>query len=234
MIDSHPRVPPPTNEPVRAYAPDDAARAELKAAIHNLERERLDIPLLIGGDRQKGEGGRFEVVEPHRHHHPLATVHGANAAQVQRAIHSAMAVKDDWATTPFHRRAAIFLRAADLLATRYRSVVNAATLLGQSKTAYQAEIDAACESIDFLRFNTYFGQSILETQPQSAPQTWNVTDYRPLDGFVFAVAPFNFTAIALNLCTAPALMGNVVLFKPAPAATLSNWFLMEVLREAGL
>ncbi len=171
---------------------------------------------------------------PHKHSHVLATLHEADASHVEQAIQSALSVKDEWARMPFHERAAIFLRAAELLATRYRPVLNAATMLGQSKTAYQAEIDAACEAIDFLRFNVHFAQQLLEQQPVSGPQMWNQMDYRPLDGFVFAVAPFNFTAITLNLCTAPAIMGNVVLLKPSSTSALSSWYVMELLREAGV
>ncbi|ADO74313.1 L-glutamate gamma-semialdehyde dehydrogenase [Stigmatella aurantiaca] len=233
MINAIPRVPPPQNEPILSYAPGSAERATLQSTLQRLASERLDIPLLIGGKAVR-TGKTDEVRMPHKHAHVLATLHEADASHVEQAIQNALAVKDEWSRMPFQERAAIFLRAAELLASRYRPILNAATMLGQSKTAHQAEIDAACEAIDFLRFNVSFAEQLLAQQPVSGPQTWNLTDYRPLDGFVFAVAPFNFTAIALNLSTAPALMGNVVLFKPSSTSAFSSWFLMELLREAGL
>ncbi|MCI0669847.1 MAG: L-glutamate gamma-semialdehyde dehydrogenase, partial [Myxococcaceae bacterium] len=198
-----------------------------------MEGERIEIPVLIGGKRIL-TGHTDTARMPHRHQHVLATVHQADASHVQQAIQNALAVKEDWSRTSFQHRAAIFLRAAELLSTKYRPILNAATMLGQSKTVYQAEIDSACEAIDFLRYNVHFAEQLLSMQPESGPQVWNMTDYRPLDGFVLAVAPFNFTAIALNLAISPALMGNVVLLKPAPTAVLSAWYLMELLREAGL
>src|SRR5438552_9172233 len=171
---------------------------------------------------------------PHRHQHVLATAHEAEPAHIEQAIAAARAARHDWGRTPFHERAAVFLKAAELLATKYRPLINAATMLGQSKTAHQAEIDAACESIDFLRFNVQFAHDLHSQQPLSGPGMWNMTDYRPLDGFVFAVSPFNFTSIGVNLPTAPAIMGNTVVLKPASTAIYSGWVLMEVLREAGL
>ncbi len=233
MISAITRVPIPQNEPVASYVPGSPERAELKKALDRMSRERIEIPLVIGG-KQVRTGRTAEVRMPHRHAHVLATVHEAETQHVEQAIAAAMAAKAEWAATPFHERAAIFLRAADLLATRYRPILNAATMLGQSKTAHQAEIDSACESIDFLRFNVWFAEQILSTQPQSGQKQWNVLDYRPLDGFVLAVAPFNFTSIGLNLPTAPALMGNTVVYKPASTAIYSAWFIMELLREAGL
>lgn len=233
MINAFVRVPPPQNEPILAHAPGSPERAGLEAELKRISSERIDIPILIGGQHVKSNK-QDTVRMPHRHAHVLATLHEADATHAQHAIQTALAAKEDWARMPFVNRAAIFLRAAELLATKYRPVLNAATMLGQSKTAYQAEIDSACEAIDFLRFNVHFAQQLLSEQPTSAPQTWNLLDYRPLDGFVFAVAPFNFTAIALNLAVAPALMGNVVVFKPSSTAALSNWYLMELLREAGL
>jgi 1-pyrroline-5-carboxylate dehydrogenase len=226
-------VPPPHNEPILSHAPGTPERTELQATLRRMASEQVDIPLIIGG-RQVRTGKTDTVRMPHRHAHVLATLHEAEASHVEQAIQAALGAKDAWARMPFLERAAIFLRAAELLATRYRPLLNAATMLGQSKTAYQAEIDSACEAIDFLRFNVHFAQKLLTEQPVSAPQSWNMLDYRPLDGFVLAVAPFNFTAIALNLCTAPALMGNVVLFKPSNTAALSAWYLMELLREAGM
>ena len=233
MIHGTVRVPLPSNEPVKTYAPGAPERAELKEALQKATSERVDIPLVVGGKRVR-TGKLGQMRSPHRHQTVLADVHQAGPAEVEAAIASAMEAKKAWSRTPFHERAAIFLRAAELLATKHRARVNAATMAGQSKTAHQAEIDAACEGIDFLRFNVHFAESLYAQQPQSAPGTWNQTDYRPLDGFVFAIAPFNFTAIALNLCTAPALMGNVVIFKPAQTASLSGWRLFELLEEAGL
>ncbi|MFY0580544.1 L-glutamate gamma-semialdehyde dehydrogenase [Cystobacter fuscus] len=233
MINAYVRVPSPQNEPILSYAPGSPERAGLEAALKRMASEQIEIPILIGGKRIHST--RTDKVRmPHRHSHVLATLHEADATHAQQAIQVALEVKDEWARTPFEERAAIFLRAAELLATKYRPIINAATMLGQSKTAHQAEIDSACEAIDFLRYNVHFAQQLLHEQPVSSAQTWNQLDYRPLDGFVFAVAPFNFTAIALNLSMAPALMGNVVLFKPSSTAALSNWYLMELLREAGL
>ena len=227
------RVPMPTNEPVLAYAPGSPERAALKAALEKMAGEQIEIPLWIGGkELRTGKTGESRM--PHKHAHVLATYHQADEAQVRQAIEAALAAKRDWANLRFEDRAAIFLRAADLISTKYRPILNAATMLGQSKTAYQAEIDAACELIDFLRFNVHFAEQILRDQPYSPAQTWNQLDYRPLDGFVFAATPFNFTAIAGNLPSAPALMGNTVVWKPSFNASYSNWFVMKVLREAGL
>ncbi|HKS94171.1 MAG TPA: aldehyde dehydrogenase family protein, partial [Gammaproteobacteria bacterium] len=227
------RVPTPVNEPVLAYAPGSPERAELKQMLVRMASERSEIPLVIGGEAVH-TGKLAEVRMPHDHRHVLATVHQAEAPQVQAAIAAALAAKPAWEALPFAERAAVLLRAADLLAARYRPILNAATMLGQSKTAHQAEIDAACELIDFFRFNVRFAEQLLAEQPSSAPQTWNRLDYRALDGFVFAVTPFNFTSIAGNLPTAPALMGNTVVFKPSPSAMLSAWQIMELLRAAGL
>ena len=233
MLTANVRVPLPLNEPVLSYAVGSTERAQLKAALTTLGGEKPDIPLIIGG-KEVRTGKMFDVRAPHQHSHVLATVHSAGATEVESAIAAAMAARSSWGATPFNQRASIFLKAAELLATKYRATINAATMLGQSKTAYQAEIDAVCEATDFLRFNVAFAQQLYDMQPQSAPGFWNQTDYRPLDGFVFAVAPFNFTAIALNLATAPALMGNTVLLKPSNTAMLSAWYLMRVLKEAGL
>jgi len=233
VINAIARVPPPQNEPILSYAPNAPERTALQAALQRMASERPEIPVIIGGKHLRT--GKTDTVRmPHKHSHVLATLHEADASHVEQAIQNALSVKDEWARMPFPERAAIFLRAAELLATRYRPLMNAATMLGQSKTAYQAEIDAACEAIDFLRFNVHFAQQLLEQQPVSGPQMWNMMDYRPLDGFVLAVAPFNFTAITLNLCTAPAIMGNVVLLKPSSTSALSSWYVMELLREAGV
>ncbi len=233
MINAIVRVPTARNEPVFSYAPGTPERAELKDVLKRMASERIEIPLVIGG-KQVRTGKTAEARMPHQHRHVLATYHEAESAHVEQAIAAAMAARREWGTMPFHERAAIFLRAAELLATRHRPLINGATMLGQSKTAHQAEIDAASESIDFLRFNVQFADQLLASQPENGPQVWDLMDYRPLDGFVLAVSPFNFTSIALNLPTAPALMGNTVLFKPASTAVYSAWIIMEVLREAGL
>ena len=227
------QVPTPANEPTLTYAPGSPERAGLKQTLTHMASERIDIPLVIAGNAVR-TGKLAEVRMPHDHQHVLATFHQAEAPQVQAAIEAALAAKPAWEALGFAERAAIFLRAADLLATRYRPILNASTMLGQSKTVHQAEIDAACELIDFLRFNVAFAERLLAEQPNSAPQIWNQFDYRALDGFVFAVTPFNFTSIAGNLPSAPALMGNTVVFKPSPSAMFSNWHIMELLREAGL
>jgi 1-pyrroline-5-carboxylate dehydrogenase len=233
MINATVRVPAAKNEPILSYAPGTPERADLKEALKRMGSERIEIPLVIGG-KQIRTGKTGEARMPHLHRHVLATYHEAEPSQVEQAIASAMAARREWSVTPFHQRAAIFLRAAELLSTRYRQAINASTMLGQSKTAHQAEIDAACESVDFLRFNVQFADQLMASQPENGPQMWNMMDYRPLDGFVLAVSPFNFTSIAVNLPTAPALMGNTVLFKPASTAICSAWVIMEALREAGL
>lgn len=230
---SHARAPQPVNEPIKQYAPGSPERAELKTALTRVSSERVEIPVVIGGE-EIHTGKTFEVRSPFDHSKVLAVVHSAGPEHVAQAIEAGLEAKKSWAALPLANRSAVMLRAAELLTTKYRARINAVTMWGQGKTAFQSEIDAACEGIDFLRFNAHFAQQIAETQPSSSPGMWNSTDYRPLDGFVFAVAPFNFTAIALNLATAPALMGNTVLFKPSETASLSSWTLMEILREAGL
>src|SRR6266849_790648 len=228
-----PKVPSPINEPVLSYAPGTPERLELKRTLKDLAARPIEIPLLIGG-REVRTGKTIDAVMPHCHHHVLATVQQAGPGEVQAAIAAAQAAWRDWQAWGLERRAAVFLKAADLLATRYRPVLNAATMLGQSKTAYQAEIDAACELIDFLRFNVHFAERLYREQPESAPGAWNRLDHRPLEGFVYAITPFNFTAIGGNLPTAPALLGNVVVWKPAATAALSNWHFFRLLEEAGL
>jgi len=223
----------PVNEPVLSYAPGTPERAELKATLDRMAGERIEIPMRIGG-KEVRTGKVGEAVMPHDHRHVLATYHMGDRSHARQAIEAALAAKPAWAALPFAERAAIFLRAAELLATRYRPILNAATMLGQSKTAHQAEIDAACELIDFFRFNVAFAERLIAEQPLSERTMWNQLDHRPLDGFVYAITPFNFTSIAGNLPTAPALMGNTVVFKPSLHAAYSNWFLMELLREAGL
>jgi len=227
------RPPPAENEPVRSYAPGSPEREELRVRLAELQAQQLELPLVIGGEEVR-TGETFEAVMPHKKSHVLATVHKGGAAEVERAIAAAGEASQDWSRWPWEERAAVFLRAADLLAGPWRATLNAATMLGQSKTAHQAEIDAACELIDFLRFNVEFMTRIYEEQPNSSPGVWNRMEYRPLEGFVFAVSPFNFTAIAGNLTSSAALMGNTVLWKPASTAAYSAHFLMRLFEAAGL
>ena len=227
------RVPAPINEPVLSYAPGSPERATLKAKLAELSGKVLDIPLIIGGEEVR-TGRTARAVMPHDHGHVLADWHMAGPEEVQRAIRASKDAWASWSTTRWEDRAAVFLRAAELLATTWRATLNASTMLGQSKTAHQAEIDSACELIDFFRFNAWFAERLYEEQPISSPGVWNRLDYRPLEGFVYAVTPFNFTAIAGNLCGSPALMGNVVLWKPSSAAIYSGYHLMRLLEAAGL
>ena len=226
-------VPIPRNEPVLAYTPGSPERKALRAALDRMAGQMIEIAPRIGG-RRVTTGRTAEVVMPHDHRHVLATWHKAGAPEVQRAIDAAAAASHDWSRLPWHERAAIFLRAADLLAGPYRMALNAATMLGQSKTAHQAEIDAACELIDFWRFNVAFAEEIYRQQPLSSPGAWNRLEHRPLEGFVFAVTPFNFTSIGGNLPTAPAILGNTVVWKPASSALYSAHCIMEILEAAGL
>jgi 1-pyrroline-5-carboxylate dehydrogenase len=227
------RAPEPRNEPVKDYAPGSAEREQLRAKLAELSGQTIDIPLVIGG-KDVTLAETFDAVMPHRKEHALAHVAKGNAEHVQQAIEAASAAWHDWSRTPWEERASIFLRAAELLAGPWRATLNASTMLGQSKTAHQAEIDAACELIDFWRFNVAFMQQIYEEQPLSPPGVWNRMEYRPLEGFVFAVTPFNFTSIAGNLPTSPALMGNTVVWKPASTSAFSAYFIMRLLQEAGL
>ncbi len=228
-----PNIPIPKNEPVLLYLPGSAERASLKTLLGTVGAETIDIPVVIGG-REIRTGRTEPVTSPHCHQRVLARVHQADRAQIGQAVDAALAAQREWAHWRFEDRAAVFLKAAELLATSRRQLVNAATMLGQSKTVFQAEIDAACELIDFLRFNVHFAERIYREQPESSPGIWNRLDHRPLEGFVYAVTPFNFTAIGGNIAAAPALMGNVVVWKPAPTATLSNWYVFKLLEEAGL
>jgi len=228
-----PRIPTPVNEPILSYAPGTVERAELKRAQKEMSGQPIEIPLVIGG-REVRTGRTVSVAMPHCHRHVLATVHQAGATEIDAAIAAAREAWRDWSAWPFERRAAVFLKAADLLATRLRAGVNGATMLGQSKTAHQAEIDAACELIDFWRFNVHYAERILAEQPLSAPGAWNQLDYRPLEGFVYAITPFNFTSIGGNLPTAPAIMGCTVVWKPAATAIYSNYYVLKVLEAAGL
>jgi 1-pyrroline-5-carboxylate dehydrogenase len=227
------RVPPPVNEPVRDYAPGSPERASLQLRIEQMKGERPEIPLVIGGE-DVTTGNLREAVMPHDKDHVLADVHQGGPAEVERAIEASAEAWEDWHRVPWEERAAVFLRAAELLAGPWRDTLNAATMLGQSKTAHQAEIDAACELIDFWRFNPWFMTRIYEEQPISSPGIWNRMEYRPLEGFVFAVSPFNFTAIGGNLSASPALMGNTIVWKPASTAMLSAHYTMRIFQEAGL
>jgi 1-pyrroline-5-carboxylate dehydrogenase len=227
------RVPDPVNEPNKSYAPGTPERAELQARLGELSSQQLDIPLVIGG-KEVRTGNTFDSVMPHKRAHVLAQVHKGGATEVEQAIAAAKHASESWSRTPWEERAAIMLRASELLAGPWRQTLNAATMLGQSKTAHQAEIDAACELIDFWRFNVKYMTRIYEEQPVSSPGVWNRLEYRPLEGFVFAVTPFNFTAIGGNLPTSAALMGNTVVWKPASTAAFSAYFLMKLYEAAGL
>ena len=227
-------VPLPANEPVHEYAPGSGERTRLTDALTALAADPIDLPHVIGGDHRMGGGARIDVVQPHRHSARLGTLTNAEHADATAAVDAAIAAKAEWEATPFDERAAVFLRAADLLAGPWREKIAAATMLGQSKSAYQAEIDAPCELIDFWRFNVGFARQILAQQPLSSRGVWNRTDYRPLEGFVYAITPFNFTAIAGNLPTAPALMGNTVVWKPSPTQTFAAYLTMQLLEAAGL
>ena len=225
--------PRPVNEPVLVFAPGSPERAALQARLAAMAAERLHIPMVIGGERVES-GTTFETVMPHRHSHVLADVERGTPEHVEKAIAAARDAHRAWSQTPWHERAAVFLRAAELLSGPWRTTLNAATMLNQSKTAHQAEIDAACESIDFFRFNVDYLTRIYSEQPVSSPGVWNRLEYRPLEGFVLAISPFNFTAIGANLTTSPALMGNTVVWKPASTQALSAWYTLRILEEAGL
>ncbi|MGW5705078.1 L-glutamate gamma-semialdehyde dehydrogenase [Amycolatopsis japonica] len=234
-MDAVTQTPAPKNEPVLNYAPGSAERAELEGALKLLgNADPIDITATIGGEQRKGGGEKIEVVQPHNHKAVLGVIHSATAQDTHDAIAAAKAAAPGWRALSFDDRAAIILRAADLLAGPWRAKLNAATMLGQSKTAFQAEIDSACELIDFWRFNVAFGRQILAEQPVSSPGIWNRMEHRPLEGFVYAITPFNFTAISGNLPTAPALMGNVVLWKPSPTQSYAAHMLMRLLEEAGM
>ena len=227
------RVPPPVNEPVRSYSPGSSERGSIKARLNHMAGEKIDIPLIIGGKEVK-TGTCAAVVMPHDHHHMLGAYHKATEQHVLHAVEAARVAQKEWAAWSFDDRAAVILKAAELLTTTWRDTINAATMLGQSKTIFQAEIDAACEIIDFWRFNVYYGDELLAEQPVSDHTMWNQLEYRGLEGFVFAVTPFNFTSIAANLPTAPALMGNTVVWKPASSAMYSAYYLMKLYEAAGM
>jgi 1-pyrroline-5-carboxylate dehydrogenase len=227
------KVPVPVNEPILTYAPGSTHRAELKAAIASARNQVLDIPMYIGG-KEIRTGKTIAVCPPHDHQHKLADFHVGDASHIEMAIDAALAAKSNWENLAWEQRAAIFLKAAELIAGPYRAKLNAATMLGQSKNAFQAEIDSACEIIDFLRFNVYFMSQIYAEQPQSAKGIWNRIEYRPLEGFVYALTPFNFTAIAGNLPSSAAMMGNVVVWKPSNTQVYSANVLMEIFKMAGV
>ncbi|GGK05822.1 1-pyrroline-5-carboxylate dehydrogenase [Pilimelia anulata] len=233
-MDSVFAVPEPRNEPVRDYAPGTPQRDSLAARLAELAGERLDLPMTIAGEQRMAGGDRFDVVQPHRHAHVLGVAGNATHADAEAAVAAAREAAPQWRRLSYEDRAAIFLRAADLLAGPWRDTLNGATMLGQSKTCYQAEIDAACELIDFLRFNVHFGRKLLAEQPLSSPGMWNRFDHRPLEGFVYAVTPFNFSAIAGNLPAAPALLGNTVVWKPASTQMFAAHFTMRLFEAAGL
>lgn len=227
------KVPTPANEPVKEYRPGSPEREALKSAINELRATEVDIPMYIGSE-QVFTGNKIRLSPPHDHQHTLGYFHEGDATHVHQAIDAALSARESWANLSWENRAAIFLKAAELIAGPYRAKINAATMLGQSKNAYQAEIDSACELIDFLRFNVSYMTQIYQEQPNSSPGIWNRLEYRPLEGFVFALTPFNFTAIAGNLPTSAALMGNVAVWKPAYTQVYSAQVIMEVLQKAGL
>ena len=227
------QLPQTVNEPVRSYAPGSPERASLQARLKAMEGERAEAAVVVHGEERR-TGKTAQAVSPHKHGHVTTTWHHSTAADVNDAIASGKKAWKEWSEWTWEERAAVFLKAADLLAGPWRDTINAATMLGQSKTVYQSEIDAACEMTDFFRFNVQFARELCAEQPISSPGMWNQSEYRPLEGFVYAVTPFNFTAIGGNLPTAPALMGNVVLWKPAASAMLSAWHTLQLLHAAGL
>ena len=227
------KVPEPKNEPILGYLPGSKERKELKKAIEKLKSKEIEIPLIIGGKRIK-TGDTGSSIMPHNHKHVLGTYHKAHENEIKEAIDAALEARKTWSELPWYDRASIFLKAADILAGPMRAEVNAAAMLNMSKNPFQAEIDSACELIDFFRFNSYYMQQIYEDQPYSPRGQWNRVQYRPLEGFVFAVTPFNFASIAGNLPSSPAMMGNVVLWKPASSAVYIAYFLMKVFEEAGV
>jgi 1-pyrroline-5-carboxylate dehydrogenase len=233
-MDAVTSVPNPANEPVRSYPLGSADRAGVEARLKELGSEQAELTMTIGGEQRVGRGDPVQVVQPHRHAAVLGTLHQAINEDVAAAITAAKQAAPGWRALPYDERAAVLLRAADLLAGPWRDTLNAATMLGQSKSVYQAEIDAACELIDFMRFNVHYGHRILAEQPQSSPGAWNRFDHRPLEGFVLAITPFNFTAIAGNLPLSPALMGCTVVWKPSPTQQLAAHYLMRLLEAAGL
>src|SRR6185437_13692327 len=234
VMDADSRTPVPVNEPVRQYQQGSHERAALESKIKELAGQRAELTMTIAGRQQMPDGEKINVVQPHSYRHVLGEYGQASDVDVAAAIYAAKQAAPGWRALSFDDRAAIFLKAAELLAGPWRATVNAATVLGQSKSPYQAEIDAACEMIDFWRYNVYYATKILSEQPESAPGSWNRMEYRPLEGFVLAITPFNFTSIAGNLPTAPALLGNVVVWKPSPTQQLAAHYTMRLLEAAGL
>ena len=232
-MSGHVTVPPPRNEPVLSYAPDSPERTDLEARLRLMQDRVTEIPLLIGGEEVR-TGTTIDVVMPHDHGHVLARAHQAGPAEVERAAEAALEAHEAWSTMAWEDRASVFLKAAELLAGPWRPVLNASTMLGQSKTAHQAEIDAAAEMVDFLRFNVHYAEKIYGDQPLSGPGMWNRSEYRALEGFVYAITPFNFTSIGGNLPSAPAIMGNTVVWKPARTALFSNYWMARLFEAAGL
>jgi len=233
MSNAYFKVPQPVNEPIKLYKPGSPEREELKNKLAELKSSTIDIPIIIGGEEIR-TGNTENIVVPHDHKHVLGIYHKAGTKEVNMAVEAALEAWRKWSVMPWEERVSVFLKAADLLAGPWRATVNAATMLGQSKVAHQAEIDSACELVDFFRFNSYFFSKLMEEQPYSPAGMWNRSEYRPLEGFIFAVTPFNFTSIAGNLPTAPAIVGNVCLWKPASSAVYSAYHLMKLFEEAGL
>jgi len=227
------RVPIPVNEPIRSYAPATSERQALKNKLAAMSAEKIEIPIIIGG-KEIRTGNTGTQVMPHRHAHVLATWHKAGAKEVEQAIKAAAEARREWASWNFEDRASVFLRVAEMMAATWHETTNAATMLNQSKTPHQSEIDAVCESIDFLRFNVHFAEQIYDNQPVNAPGMWNRLDYRPLEGFIYTVTPFNFTSIGTNLSSAPAVMGNSVVWKPASSTIYSNYYIFKLFEAAGL
>ena len=233
MSNAYFKVPQPINEPVKAYKPGSSEKEELRNKLSELKSEQIEVPLIIGGEEiRTGDTGEMKI--PHNHSRVLGIYHKAGKKEVNMAVEAALEARREWAETPWEHRVSVFLKIADLLAGPWRSTINAATMLGQSKVVHQAEIDAAAELIDFYRFNSFFMSKIMEDQPYSPYGMWNRMEYRPLEGYIFAVTPFNFTSIAGNLPTAPAFIGNVSLWKPASSAVYSAYYLMKLFQEAGL
>jgi len=226
-------VPIPDNEPILSYAPGSDEKAALDQTLAELKAAPIDIPMFINGEEVR-TGTKIEITSPHNHKLVLGHYHQGGETEVKKAVEAALEAQKSWALVPWEHRAAIFLKAAELIAGPYRHVINAATMLAHSKNVFQAEIDAVCELVDFLRFNAYYMQQIYEIQPESAPMIWDRLEYRPLEGFIFAVTPFNFVSISGNLPSAPTMLGNVAVWKPASTAVYTSHFLMQIFREAGL